>query len=195
MTSSHLPLTVDTWTSQAVVASRYLIRLYRALGDEKQASNAIQSGAPAEERAQRLGLSLQISALQTTFVEDHPEEVIGEAQAWQALVEAHAGICAFHAMVKGHSEKSRGLHGARNASTKAFHRSIQGYRVAFPEQMANDGITKAIGTASERCADTFVKDLEKDAGPEDHSEVAVALEIRKNILEALLAEADLKCKP
>ena len=192
MASSLLHQTVDTWTIHAVVASRHLIRLYRALGDDKQASIANHSGGPAEERAQRLGLSVRIATLQATFSDENPEEVAGEAQAWQILVEAQAGICAFHAIADGHSEKSRGLQGARNAFTKAFRRAIQGYRVAFPEQMANEGISKAIRMASERCTTTFMETFNEDVGSEGPSEADVAREIRKDILEALLAEADLK---
>lgn len=190
MTSSHLSQAVDTWTSQAVVASRYLTHLYRTLNDEKQTSNAIRSGAPAEERAQRLGLAIQVSAMQALFVEKHSEELLGEAHAWQALVEAQAGLAAFHAMVDGKSGESHGLHGMRTATNKAFQRALQGYRIAFPEQMAREGIAKAIRAAADRCSETFLADLDDNVSPEASS--TLALEIQKNILEVLMAEAGLK---
>ncbi len=189
MASAQLNQLVDNWTVQAVVASRYLLRLYRRLGDEKQAYVATQAGAPTEERARRLRLAARIPAVQTTFAQENAEEVQGEAQAWRNLVEAQAGICTFHSMVHGHSEKARSLQGPANATAKAFHRSVEGYRVAFPEPIAHEGITRALRAASERCAVACLEGL----GGEESSEerLAVVLEIRKNIQEALLDAAGL----
>ena len=37
MANSSLTETVDSWTGQAVMTSGYLMRLYRFLGDDRQA--------------------------------------------------------------------------------------------------------------------------------------------------------------
>ena len=184
----HLSLTVDTWTSEAVVASRYLSRLYRALGDDKQAYRAIQAGAPAAERAQRLGLSSRIAAMQVNFAIDNPDEVQGEAKAWKTLVESQAGLCSFHSMVEGHSKNA--LQGSRGATGKAFLQSLDGFRAAFPEPIAHNGIFEALQAAAGRCAETCLEGLGGEESPDVRS--TVILEIHKNILEALVDAADLK---
>ena len=69
MASTALTQTVDFWTAQAVMASGYLVALYRIL--EKALEN----------------------------VEKHAEELLGEEKAWQRIVEAHAGLCAVHDLI------------------------------------------------------------------------------------------------
>ena len=101
MTDTSLTEAVDSWTAQAVMASGYLARLYRGLGDERQADLAAQACGSCGERAQRLGLVARIAALDTTFTLEHPEETIGEEKAWQLLVGAHAGLHAFLGLVDG----------------------------------------------------------------------------------------------
>jgi hypothetical protein len=187
--TSHLSVTVDTWTIQAVVASRYLLRLYRGLGDGKQALTASQAGAQAEERAQRLGLTSGLAALQQLFVEKNPETTEAEAEAWKTLVEAQAGICAFHSMVNETPKGSSGLQGSRTRAAKAFCRSIQGYRVAFPEQIADEGIAKALELAAEKCTEACLKDLGCNEGVEERS--TAAEEIHSNIRDALWDAAGL----
>ena len=86
MPDSHLSQTVDGWTAQAVAASRYLVRLYRALGDGRQAAAALQGCGACEERQQRLGLQGLSQALADASGAAHPEEGSGEARAWQLLV-------------------------------------------------------------------------------------------------------------
>ncbi|WP_148300407.1 hypothetical protein [Holophaga foetida] len=174
---------IDAWTIRAVVASRFLARLYRAMGDGRQASNAIQAGAPSEERAQRLGLAPRVAEGQAVFGDEVGEEIEKEIRAWQSLVESQAGISAFHAMVEGCSRGRRGLRGARQAAGKAFHRAVQGYRIAFPEEMAREGISLAIQAATILCMEAFLVDLNGDP--------ALGQELHRNILEALQAAAGL----
>ena len=43
MAASSLSQTVDLWTAQVMVASGFLTRLYRALGDDRQAAKKLQA--------------------------------------------------------------------------------------------------------------------------------------------------------
>lgn len=186
MTSSQLTLALDTWTCQAVSASRFLQTLYRALGDEKQAANAIQAGAPAEERGSRLGLGARIAALRIIHGQESPDATPSEARSWQVLVEAQAGVCAFHAMADHCDDnKARNLRGARTANTKAFQQALRGYRTAFPEEMSEAGITQAIEDAANTCVATFLEDL-TDASEEERQ--ALRQDLSQSILDALTRE-------
>jgi len=188
MTSSQLTLAVDTWTCQAVSVSRFLLALYRRLGDEKQAANAIQAGAPAEERGGRLGLGPRIAALKLIHGQEAPDAAPGEARSWQVLVEAQAGVCAFHAMADHCDDgKARSLRGARTANNKAFQASLRGYRIAFPEEMSAVGISEAIDAAAETCLASFLEDL-TDASDEERESIRKDLGL--TIREALAREAE-----
>ena len=149
MTDTSLTEAVDSWTAQAVMASGYLARLYRGLGDERQADLAAQACGSCGERAQRLGLVARIAALDTTFTLEHPEETIGEEKAWQLLVGAHAGLHAFLGLVDGDEQ------GRATGASKAFHEALRGYRTAFPEEMTIPGIRKAIDAAARHSAEAF----------------------------------------
>lgn len=184
MATSRLSLAVDTWTCQAVSASRFLQGLYRVLGDGRQAANAIQAGAPAEERGSRLGLSARISAFRAMYGSEDPDETKAEGRAWQFLVEAQAGICAFHAMVYDH-EKGRSLQGSRTAANKAFQVALRGYRIAFPEEMSEPGISGAIVAAANTCVEAFLEDLE-DSNEEERESLRRRLD--QTIREALIQE-------
>jgi len=186
MEQTNLSHAVDTWTAQAAVASRYLLRLYRLLGDDKQAANAIQAGKSAEERADRQGLKPLVASMLTIFSEENQDLTLGEARAWETLIEAHAGISAFHAMVEGHGEHARRLQGLRNATTKALDRSMHGYRVAFPEEMANEGIRGAVDRAATICAQMFIDDMPESEIEEDIE--AVRVNIYQEVLNALSAQ-------
>lgn len=187
MTSSQLTLAVDTWTCQAVSASRFLQALYRMLGDEKQATNAIQAGAPAEERGSRLGLSSRIAALRIIHSQDSPDAAPREARSWQVLVEAQAGVCAFHAMADYCDDgKARSLRGARTANNKAFQQALRGYRIAFPEEMSEAGISQAIEIAASTCVVAFLEDL-TDTSEEERQ--ILRDDLSRSILDALAREA------
>jgi hypothetical protein len=58
---------------------------------------------------------------------------------------------------------------------------MQGYRVAFPVEMASEGIQKAIEVATARCADTFAQDL----GAEGNSAQAKT-ELRQDLYQSIL---------
>lgn len=189
METSSLVHFVDTWTIRAVVASRFLAGLYRGLGDGKQASNAIQAGAPAEERARRLGLAPRVTEGLTLFGEGEVQEIEKENEAWLSLVESHAGISAFHAMAEGCSSRQRGLHGARQAAAKALDRALQGYRVAFPDHMAHEGISRAISVATSACTAAFLAAISEDPGLEIHT--GQVQDLHQTILEALRIPAGL----
>lgn len=187
MTTSQLTLAVDTWTCQAVSASRFLQALYRRLGDEKQAANAIQAGAPAEERGSRLGLSPRIAAFKIIHSQESTDATPSEARSWQVLVEAQAGVCAFHAMADHCDDgKARSLRGARTANNKAFQQALRGYRTAFPEEISEAGITQAIDDAANACVATFLEDL-ADATEEERE--ALRCDLSRTILAALTLEA------
>ena len=184
MTQSSLSQTVDQWTVEVIVASGYLVRLYRILGDERQVYLAMQARGPCEERAQRLGLQTRIAALQAVFITEIPQETAGEQKAWELIIEAQAGLAAFHGMVDDH-EKGGSLRGPRSATTKAFHKSLLGYRAAFPEEVTTPGIQRAIETAATRCSESFA--LEVD-GTTEEERAELRREIHANILDALMKE-------
>jgi hypothetical protein len=171
MPTSSLTQTVDIWTAQVVQASNYLTRLYRVLGDERQAYQAMQACGPCEERAQRLRLQPQIE------------------KAWQLLIAASAGLCAFHGLVDDH-EEGKNLRGPRTATNKAFNNSLRGYRTAFPEELTIPSIRQAIEQASLFCADAFSSNVDEatcqekaDLGRELHAEILETL-MKKTEAEA-----------
>jgi len=174
---------VDAWTIRAAVASRYLAWIYRAMGDGRQASNALRAGAPAEERIQRLGLAPRVADGLSLLRTGELEEIEKENQAWQSLVESQAGISAFHAMADGFAGGRRGLRGTRQATGKAFYRAVQGYHIAFPEQIAKEGVSGAIRSAAFACTEAFRADIQEDAG--------LAQELHQNIVDALETAAGL----
>ena len=184
MATSTLNQTTDFWTAQAVMASGYLLRLYRILGDDRQAAMARQACGPCEERAQRLGLMAQIVVLNSQFIAEYPEDTLGEEKAWEILVEAHAGLSALHGLVHDH-EKAGSLRGSQTGTLKAFHKALRGYQTAFPDEMTILGIQVAVEAAANRCADAF--SLEVD-GVTEQEKADFRKELYSNILEALLKE-------
>jgi hypothetical protein len=183
---SPLSQTVDTWTCQAMVASSHLVSLYRLLGDEQQAALALKALGPCEEQAQRLGLQVQAAELYAAFLASHPEEVAGEAGAWQWLVEAHAGLAAFHGLAVDAAGSARAPRGDQAATLKAFCHSLQGYRTAFPEEMANEGIHQALDAATARSAEAFAPDAEEVP---ERERVALRRELEDILREAFTQEA------
>jgi len=186
MPTSSLTQTVDIWTAQVVQASSYLTHLYRVLGDERQAYQAMQACGPCEERAQRLRLQAQIDDLKAVFVAQYPEETLGEEHAWKLLIVASAGFCALHGLVDDH-EEGKSLRGPRTVTNKAFHNSLRGYRTAFPEEITIPGIRQAIEQASLHCAAAFSSNVD-DAT--DQEKADLSRELHANILEALMNEAE-----
>jgi hypothetical protein len=78
MTRNSFTQTVDHWTRQAVVAGAYLMGLYRALDDGRQAALAAQALGHCEERARRLGLQVSITAFQAEFLAGRTGDLAGE---------------------------------------------------------------------------------------------------------------------
>jgi len=181
MASSALTQTVDFWTAQAVMASGYLVALYRILGDERQEALAMEACGPCEARARRLGLQAQIDALDAAFAAEYPEELLGEEKAWQRIVEAHAGLCAVHDLIED-PEQDPSLRGTRAGTANALRQALKGYRTAFPEECTVPGIRQAMESAARRCADGF-------SFTGDREEPRQRQELHDRVLEALLWEA------
>ena len=169
MTSTNLVAAVDSWTAMAVMASKWLLQLYRRLGDDRQAALADQAGVPATEKMNRLGLQPLVVLLYDRFSRDYPDETDGEQSAWMILVEAYSGHSAYFALsdtlkVRPH----QGMQGARTAAHRALRTAVRGYQVAFPEEMVKPGVQLATRKAVTHCVAGFLagfSDLDSD-GPD-----------------------------
>lgn len=186
MAASSLSQAIDLWTAEVMVARGYLTRLYRVLGDDRQAAMAQQACGPCEERSKRLGLSARIQALQSVFAARHPDETLGELKAWETMVEAQAGLLAFHCLVDEDHERGRNLRGSKTQTTKAFQKALRGYRTAFPEEITFPGFQQAIETAALHCAKAFSLDLEETTDEEKRN---LQQELQTKILDALMDAA------
>lgn len=157
--SSQFAITFDTWVLQAVTASRFLAKLYRALKDEQQASAAIWAGQPATERMERHGLQTHLAEAIEAFELEHSDETEAEGAAWQNLIEAQAGQCLFFAVqVAKNGKSSPGILGQSSAANKAFSRALVSYRAAFPDEMVATGVEQALLEAARRGAEAFSQD-------------------------------------
>ena len=183
MAASPLSQSIDLLTAQVMVASGFLTRLYRALGDARQVAMAQQACGPCEERAQRLGLSVRIKALRDVFAAEHADETQGELRAWETMVEAQAGLLAFHSLVDQDLERGRSLRGSKTQTAKAFQKALRGYRTAFPEEITFPGFQHALETAAGHCAETFALDLPDATEEEKHD---LQLELHATILAVLM---------
>lgn len=159
MTHSGLIDTVDAWTAQAVVASAYLAGLYRALDDGRQAALAMQAQGHCEERVRRLGLQAPIAQLEAQYTANHPDGTDGEQRAWELLLQAQAGLVAFHGLVDDH-QQSASIRGQRTAANKALQKALRGYRSAFPDEVTQPGIARAIEIAANRYSASFTLEVE-----------------------------------
>ncbi len=185
--SDQLTPVMDAWYQRAVMASMYLTSLYRSLNDEKQVFNAFQAGSRARECAARLNLMGAVPELMHQFTTRYADEVERENAAWQILVEALAGLCAFFGIADGVGEgPAKGLSGARTATFKGLRRALIGYRTAFPETLLEEGISASIDRAATICAEAAVRDMIEDT--EASGRKAVQAEIHRSIVEALKAE-------
>jgi hypothetical protein len=182
MGSTFATRAIADWTAQAAMASGYLVRLYRALGDDRQGCRVLEVRRSCEERARQLGLQDRVAALTEAFLAEHPDDQAREARAWQILVEVHAGLTSFFRLVEPEHEKGMGIRGHRSAVHRALHRSLQGYRAAFPDDMAAQGIHLAIEAATNCCADVISLDLGAGAG-------SSAQDLRASILDSLTRES------
>jgi len=170
---------VNAWTIHALLAAEYLVKLYRRLRDDRQAAMALLAGGPCEERARRCGLASRISGERPGFLVDPSKETWYEALSWELLIEAHAGLLAFHSVVGQDSGSARGLRGSRTATQKALRHAVQGYRTAFPEEMAEPGIRRTIGRTVTRFMETFIEDFQVEVESERAS-------LRQDLHDAIL---------
>jgi len=187
MAESKLKDRVDVWTLQVVAASRYLLSLYRALRDDKQAYRAMAAGQPSVERMGRLHLAVELAAEWSQKIRN-PEldEVEREGNAWRFLVEGLGGLCAFYAM----SDMADGtptpeLQKPRRDNLKAFRVALQGYRTSFPAELAEQGIQEAIERMATMSMDTLAGDLFDGSGTDDPE---FREELRGLVFEGLWAE-------
>jgi len=177
MTIGKLTTNVDAWTVQAVVASAWLTRLYRSLGDDRQAALAIQVGKPGMERLSRLGLESRLPAQLEGFLRQHPDETQAEEAAWSLLVEAYGGISAFIAVTDATDGRAaHGLRGTRTATNGAFRKALQGFRTAFPDEVGDLAVTTATHKACAQCANAFLADVDEE-DPGKLSELRASLEV------------------
>jgi hypothetical protein len=183
MSSLQLSAYVNAWTVQAVTASRWLTRLYRSLGDDRQAATAIQAGAFAVERMNRAGLQDQVGPLQERFIQKYRDETQAEESAWTALVEALVGLSAFFSVTGSTDGKpAPGLQGARTATYGALRKAIRGFHTAFPDVIVDQDIASAIRNSASACVDAFLADIHETV-PERRDSLRVGLEAC--VLEAL----------
>lgn len=125
-----------------------------------------------------------LADLQAVFIAGIPQDSIGEQKGWELIIQAQAGLAAFHGMVDDH-EKGGSLRGPRTATTKAFHKSLLGYRTAFPDEITMPGIQRAIEIAATRCAESFAFEVDETT---DQEKYALLQELHTNILDALMKE-------
>lgn len=191
MTKSHINQAADLWTCQALSASRYLIRLYRALDDPQQATTANLAMGTCEERAERRNIRAQAEALRNLFVGATTSETVDEERAWTLLVESQAGLWAFLGLIED-PEQARSIRGLRTSTIKALHQALKGIRVAFPEDMATTATKRAILAATDRCVDAFVCDLQ------NYSKEAIEglrVDLRASTLATLFKETGIAITP
>lgn len=183
MPSDRFSAYMDAWTVQAVTASRWLTRLYRSLRDDRQAATAIQAGAPAVERMNRVGLQDRVAPLKEGCTQEYQEEAQAEEAAWIALVEAQAGLSAFFVIYDFSDGKPPpGLRGTRAATYGALRKTILGFRAAFPDSMVKEDVISAVRKSASKCVDAFLGGIdEKD--PEKRDQLRAGLEAC--VLEAL----------
>jgi hypothetical protein len=168
---------VDAWTRQALGAAGHLVALYRALDDDRQASCAMRALGACEERARRLGLRADPFP-----VAAGEPETVAEARAWSTLLEAQAGLLAFHAVVG--AGPGPGLQGNRSATHKAFRLALQCLRTAFPEALAAQDSRRALARMA-GCLEAFTQDL---AAPDPDLARALADQVRGALAEELPPE-------
>jgi hypothetical protein len=159
MGSSFFDMAIADWTAQATMASGFLVHLYRTLGDGRQQARVLEVRRPCEERSRHLGLQDRVPTLLAAFLAEYPDDQAREARAWQVLVEVHAGLTSFYRIAEPERGKGMGSQGRRSSVDRALHRSLQGYRAAFPDDMAARGICLAIAAAADCCSDAIALDM------------------------------------
>jgi hypothetical protein len=184
MNESRMKDRVNTWTLQVVAASRFLLNLYRVLGDDKQAYRAMMAGKASIERLGRLHL---VDQAECTAAIRNPEltEIAREELAWRYLVEGLGGLCTFYAMSDmGSDTPTSELQKPRRDNLKGFRIALQGYRAAFPLELAEQGIREAIDRMVTLSVGTLVGDLFEG----EEEDRALKEELRQMVFDALWNE-------
>jgi hypothetical protein len=127
------------------------------LDDDRQASNAIRASEMCEKWTRRLGLPAEELDWAALAVGGGTDDVAGEAQAWDCLIEVNGVILVLHSMVDQGSREGRWLRGSRHSAAKAFQCSLHGLRVAFPAELAEASILRALDAIASRCAEVFAQ--------------------------------------
>jgi hypothetical protein len=189
MSSPSIARTLDEWVLQAVSASRFLTKLYRALGDERQAFTVIRAGSIAENYCAKQRFSGKFPAVLKTDHGDPAQVAADEEAAWKQLLEALAGLCAVFAMVDWSRETATGMAGSRTAASAAFRQALRGYLTAFPDTMVREGVAQSLEAATASiCTRTF-KLQSEDPTPSPECD-RLRQELRKFIQESLAALAN-----
>jgi len=153
-TCTVLDVSINVWTLQATVASRFLGSLYRSMNDGAQAAAATRAGQPAAERMDRWRIQADLPALLAAFKWEHPDETEAEESAWLGLITSLGGISVFLATVEDRPGQS--LCGLRSANARALETALRGYRASFPDDLACQGTLRALRDTAAQCARVFV---------------------------------------
>jgi len=178
MTKGRLLHQVDAWMVQTILAARHLARLYRRLGDDKQAAAALESLSPAEAHVRKWRIQVPRDGLSL----DQLGEMEAEALAWEHLLEGQAGVCAFHAVIEAGK-----VRGSRKPTERGYLRALKGLHTAFPAGVAEACHGRAIRRVSTMCADLFIQDLGEEGTPQERERLHRT--IQDGILQTFLPEA------
>lgn len=165
--TGHLTRQVDLWTRQALQAGRFLLRLYRRLQDDRQAAATLAALVPCETRAARQRMDIPSHPPETCAPGE--DEALAESRAWETVLEAQIGYCAFHALV----DSPRGV---KHAAERAYHMAVRGLETAFPKEWTTPRRQAILQEVSTRCADLFLLDLEDEGAPEQRRHLHATIE-------------------
>lgn len=175
LTNGKLACQVETWTRQSLQVGRYLVALYRRLGDDKQAARALEIMVPSGKWMAKQGWVPQVDP----WCPGEQDEVAAEAKAWEDILEAQMGIYSFHAMMGSPC-------GVMNASGRAYRSAIRGMETAFPMEWTSVRRKAILLKVSTLCANLFVLDMGEDGSAEERAKLYDAIEagIRQGLAPA-----------
>jgi len=165
---------LDAWVCQAVASSFLLVGLYRKLDDGLQASRALRAGQAPLERVQRLGLGGGVQ-MRLHGLRGLPSEEEAELRAWRTMIASLGGLATFYALAEsGRQGRScQGLRGHRNAMGKGLAEAIKGFRTAYPEETAEQGIESALEGMVSAVADALIQAADEEVDPTGRAELRV----------------------
>lgn len=181
---------VEIWILQAVVCARFLAGLYRGMDDGKQAYIALLAAQDVTERMERMGrLESRYAELQAAFERNHSGDVEAEEAAWRGFLAAQAGLWSLVALLEWMGHSMKGLRGQRTATRKAFCRALAGYRSAFPDELARQGLFRALDEAGRRCLECLATELAEAPEEERREAMKEARVMIQGSLQNLVAGA------